>query len=99
MQLQENSCEPCSRAVVKALVKFTKCSPHLSCAEVLLPVMLTAHAINEKDTVLQIITEALSSEHRENLLRYYNSFPFVMTYSHQNILVSAYLSWLFCSSV
>jgi hypothetical protein len=69
VQLQEDSREPCSRAVVKALVKFTKCLPHLSCAEVLLPVMLTPHAINEKDTLLQIITEALSSQHKENLLR------------------------------
>jgi hypothetical protein len=69
IQLQENSCEPCSRAVTNALVKFTKCLPHLSCAGVLLPVLLTPHAINEMDTVLQIITEALSSQHKENLLR------------------------------
>jgi hypothetical protein len=69
MQLQDNSRDPCSRAVVKALVTFTKCLPHLNCVEVLLPVMLTPHDINEKDTVLQIITEALSSEHKENLLR------------------------------
>jgi hypothetical protein len=69
MQLQEKGHEPCSRAVVKALVKFTRSLPHLSCAEVLLPVMLTSHAINEKDTVLQMITEALSPQHKENLLR------------------------------
>lgn len=68
MQLQENGREPSSRAVVKALVKFTTSLPHLSCAEVLLPVMLTPH-VNEKDTVLQIVTEALSPQHKENLLR------------------------------
>ena len=53
MQLQENTQEPSSHAVVKALVKFTNCLPHL----------------NEKDTVLQIVTEALSPQHKENLLR------------------------------
>lgn len=57
-----------SHAVVNALVKFTKSLPHLSCAEVLLPVMLTPH-VNEKDTLLQIVTEALSPQHKENLLR------------------------------
>ncbi|XP_033607901.1 uncharacterized protein LOC111865847 isoform X2 [Cryptotermes secundus] len=67
--LQENGRESCSRTVINALVKFTKCLPHLSCTEVLLPVMLTPQTINEKDTVLQIITEALSSQHKENLLR------------------------------
>jgi len=71
MQLQENGQEPSSRAVVKALVKFTNSLPHLSCAEVLLPIMLTPH-VNEKDTVLQIVTEALSTQHKENLLRYDN---------------------------
>jgi hypothetical protein len=69
MQIQEKGREPCSRAVVQALVKFTKSLPHLGCAEVLLPVMLTSHVINEKDTVLQIITEALSPQQKENLLR------------------------------
>ena len=68
MQLQENSQEPSSRAVVKALVKFTNSLPHLSSAEVLLPVMLTPH-LNEKDTLLQIVKEALSPRHKENLLR------------------------------
>jgi hypothetical protein len=68
MQLQENSQEPSSHAVVKALVKFTKSLPHLSSAEVLLPVMLTPH-LNEKDTLLQIVKEALSPQHKENLLR------------------------------
>ncbi|PNF31191.1 hypothetical protein B7P43_G14943 [Cryptotermes secundus] len=68
-RLQENGRESCSRTVINALVKFTKCLPHLSCTEVLLPVMLTPQTINEKDTVLQIITEALSSQHKENLLR------------------------------
>jgi hypothetical protein len=68
MQLQGNSQEPSSRAVVKALVKFTKSLPHLSCAEVLLPVMLTPH-VNEEDTLLQIVIEALSPQHKENLLR------------------------------
>jgi hypothetical protein len=69
MQLQEKGHEPSSRAVVKALVKFTKSLPHLSCTEVLLPIMLISHTINEKDTVLQIITEALGPQHKENLLR------------------------------
>jgi hypothetical protein len=68
MQLQGNGREPSSRAVVKALVKFTNSLPHLSCAEVLLPVMLTPH-VNEKDTLLQIVTEALSPHHKETLLR------------------------------
>ncbi|XP_021912905.1 uncharacterized protein LOC110826512 [Zootermopsis nevadensis] len=68
-RLQGKGHEPCSRAVVNALVKFTKSLPHLSCAEVLLPLMLTSDAVDEKDAALQIISEGLGPQHKENLLR------------------------------
>ncbi|XP_069671608.1 uncharacterized protein [Periplaneta americana] len=68
-RLQEKNREACSRAVVAALVEFTKTLPHLSCVEFFLPLLLSSQPLNEENTLLHIITEALSPQHKEDLLR------------------------------
>ncbi|KAJ9590664.1 hypothetical protein L9F63_016292, partial [Diploptera punctata] len=64
-KLQRKNEESHNRNVVKAVIEFTKTFPHLSCTEVLLPLMLCS----QDDTLLQIVSEALSPEHRDSLLR------------------------------
>ncbi|PSN51656.1 hypothetical protein C0J52_09614 [Blattella germanica] len=68
-KLQGKMGELRNRGVVKAIVEFTKNFPHLSCTEVLLPLLLSSEVTNDKESLLQVITEGLDRGHRENLLR------------------------------